>query len=250
MTTGLETAILIAIFLLTSIVGVVTGSNSLIAVPAMFQFGIEPRVAVATNMFALVFMAIGGTIPFARAGKIEVKKLWPLLLLTAVGSIIGAALVGFMTDATMRIVVSVAMFAVAIFIALDRSKGAATESVRSLAISASYLGTFLLAIYGGLFSGGYVTMLTALLVATFGMKFSEAVASTKLLNVVSSSVAAAVFVWQGLVDLRLGVILGITMFVGGYIGGYYASKMDEVWLRRIFLVAVFALAIKTIYDII
>lgn len=250
MTTGLETAILIAIFLLTSIVGVVTGSNSLIAVPAMFQFGIEPRVAVATNMFALVFMAIGGTIPFARAGKIKVGKLWPLLLLTAVGSIIGAALVGFMTDATMRIVVSIAMLAVAIFIALDSGKGAATETVGSLGVTTSYIGTFLLAIYGGLFSGGYVTMLTALLVATFGMRFSEAVASTKLLNAVSSGVAAAVFIWQGLVDFRLGIILGITMFVGGYIGGHYASKMDEVWLRRIFLVVVFALAVKTIYDII
>ena len=42
--------ILVAVFFATSVVGVVTGSNSLIAVPVMFQFGIEPRVAVATNM--------------------------------------------------------------------------------------------------------------------------------------------------------------------------------------------------------
>ena len=64
-------AVLIIVFFLTSVVGVVTGSNSLIAVPAMFQFGIDPRVAVATNMFALVFMSVGGTIPFLRQGKIE-----------------------------------------------------------------------------------------------------------------------------------------------------------------------------------
>jgi len=250
MINGLEAAILIFIFLVTSMIGVVTGSNSLIAVPAMFQVGIEPRVAVATNMFALVFMAIGGTIPFARAGKIKVGKLSNLLMLTAVGSIIGAVLVGFIADSTMRIIVSIAMFVVAIFIAIDHRRGAETEQPGPLLASIAYIGTFLLAIYGGLFSGGYVTMLTAMLVATFGMRFSEAVASTKLLNVVSSSVAAAVFIWQGLVDFRLGIILGITMFVGGYIGGYYASKMNEVWLKRIFLAAVFALAIKTIYDII
>jgi len=41
--------ILIVVFFLTSVVGVVTGSNSLIAVPVMFQFGIDPKVAVGTG---------------------------------------------------------------------------------------------------------------------------------------------------------------------------------------------------------
>ena len=58
--------VLVVVFFLTSVVGVVTGSNSLIAVPAMFQVGVEPRVAVATNMFALVFMSVGGSLPFVR----------------------------------------------------------------------------------------------------------------------------------------------------------------------------------------
>src|SRR6476661_9025516 len=86
--------ILIAVFFLTSVVGVVTGSNSLIAVPAMFQFGIEPRVAIATNMFALVFMAVGGTIPFVRQKKIDYRKVTPLIILTVISSAIGALLVG------------------------------------------------------------------------------------------------------------------------------------------------------------
>ncbi len=55
-------ALLALLFFLTSAVGVVTGSNSLITVPAMFQFGIDPKVAIATNMFGLTFMAIGATV--------------------------------------------------------------------------------------------------------------------------------------------------------------------------------------------
>ena len=87
----------IIVFFLTSIIGVVTGSNSLIAVPAMFQVGVDPREAVATNMFALVFMSIGGTIPFLRQGKIEFKKISPLLVITVISSALGAAIVGFIT---------------------------------------------------------------------------------------------------------------------------------------------------------
>ena len=110
--------------------------------------------------------------------------------------------------------------------------------------------TFLLGIYGGLYSGGYVTVLTATLVEFFGMRFSEAVASTKLINVVSSTIATGVFMWQGLVDYKLGIVLGITMFFGGYIGAHYATKLNDVWLKRIFLTTVFVLALKTIYDFI
>jgi len=38
------------------------------------------------------------------------------------------------------------------------------------------------------------------------------------------------------------------MFAGAYVGAHYASKMNEVWLKRIFLGAVVFLAIKTLYD--
>ncbi len=243
--------LLIVIFFLTSIIGVVTGSNSLITVPVMFQFGIEPRVAVATNMFGLIFMAIGSTIPFLRQGTIDVQKISPLLILTAVSSAIGAALVGFITDQNIKLIVSGAMILVAIFILFNRDSGVEhTGEVSRRALVLTFVLTFLLGVYGGLYSGGYVTVLTATLVAFFGMKFSEAVASTKLINVVSSTIATAVFMWQGLVDYRLGIILGVTMFVGGYVGAHYATKINEVWLKRIFLTTVFVLALKTIYDFI
>ena len=84
--------VLVIVFFLTSVVGVVTGSNSLIAVPVMFQFGIDPKVAVATNMFGLVFMAVGGTIPFVRQGKIDYRKVSPFIVLTLISSAIGALL--------------------------------------------------------------------------------------------------------------------------------------------------------------
>ena len=54
-----EVIALIVIFFVTSVVGVVTGGNSLITVPVMLSFGIEPCTAVATNMFALTFLSFG-----------------------------------------------------------------------------------------------------------------------------------------------------------------------------------------------
>ena len=57
-------------------------------------------------------------------------------------------------------------------------------------------------------------MLTAAFVVFFGMTFLQAVATTKIINVFSSGVATLVFIWRGVVDLKLGVILGPPCFWG------------------------------------
>ena len=240
--------ILVVIFFVTSVVGVVTGSNSLITVPAMFQFGIDEKVAVATNMFGLTFMAIGGTIPFLRAGTIEFRRVWTLAGLTAVASAFGAALVGLITNQGIKVVVVVAMVVVVLFTLVkpDFAKGVKPEIHAAVGMAA----VFLLGIYGGLYSGGYVTVLTPTLVAFYGMSYAQSIAATKLINVFSSGIATIVFIWQGLVDYRLGVILGVTMFAGAYIGAHYASKMNEIWLKRIFVTTVILLAFKTTVDLI
>ena len=156
--------VLVLIFFLSSVVGVVTGSNSLITVPAMFQIGVDPRVAVATNMFGLVFMSIGGTIPFVRQRKIDYSKLSPFIILTLISSAIGALLVGLISGPGIKLIVSIAMIAVALFTLLKRDAGVGLEHKPvEHAVLITYVLVFLLGIYGGLFSGGYTTILTAVL---------------------------------------------------------------------------------------
>jgi uncharacterized membrane protein YfcA len=110
--------------------------------------------------------------------------------------------------------------------------------------------TFVLGVYGGFFSGGYVTLLTAAFVALFGMTFMQAISTTKVVNIFSSLVATLIFTWRGLVDYRLGIVMGVVMFAGALIGGRVALRLSNAWLRRIFLTAVIALALKTLlYDL-
>ncbi len=244
--------ILLLLFFVTSVIGVVTGSNSLITVPVMFQFGIDEKVALGTNMFGLTFMSIGASIPFIRAGKVEFERLSPLIVLTIIGSALGAALVGVITNQGIKLMVSVAMVAVVVFTFFDRTKKSAGPDVAEISpakVVLTYLLTFLLAIYGGIYSGGYVTVLTAVYVAFFGMTYGGSIAVTKVINVFSSAIATAIFMWNGLVDYRLGVLLAVTMFAGAYAGAHFVTKMNDRVLRVIFVSTVFLLAGKTLYDI-
>jgi hypothetical protein len=242
---------LFLLFFATSVVGVVTGSNSLITVPAMFQFGVEPRVAVATNMFGLTFMAVGGALPFVGQGAFARDKLPPLIGLTLAGSLLGALLVFVAPAQKLPLIVSLAMIAVTIF-TLWRGKASETATPATPAqIGLAYALAFALAVYGGFYSGGYVTLLTALFVGMFRLKFVEAVATTKLVNVFSSGIATLVFMWRGLVDYRLGALLAAAMFAGAFVGARVALQLNELWLRRIFVATVLLLALKILlYDVI
>jgi uncharacterized membrane protein YfcA len=240
--------LLIILFFVTSAIGVVTGSNSLITVPAMFQFGIDPRVAVATNMFGLTFLSIGGAIPFFGKNVFDRKRLPVFLILTLIGSTLGALLVGLISSKTMPLVVSISMIFVTVFSLVKRNVGVEKNENPSMTIEIlTYCLTFVLGIYGGLYSGGYVTILTAIYTALLGMTFTEAVANTKLINVFSSLIATIVFAWQGLIDYQLGLVLAITMFVAGLFGAKFVTKMSDIWLRRIFLTSVIALALKILF---
>ena len=235
-----------AVFFLTSSVSVVTGSTSLITVPALIAFGVEPHVAVATNMLALIFMSAGGSLPFAYRGVIE-RRVLPLgIVLTVVGSGIGAVLLLRIPTKALQLTIAVAMIAVTAFSSFRRDSGTNQRPVSSVRDVGGYMLTFILAVYGGFFSGGYVTMLTAVFVLLFGLTFLQAVATTKVINIFSSLVATGIFAWRGVVDFKLGLVLGLAMFLGAVMGGHVATRLSAVWLRRIFLAAVIALATKMV----
>ena len=104
----------------------------------------------------------------------------------------------------------------------------------------------MLGIYGGFFSGGYVTLLTAAYVMLFRMTFIQAIATTKFINIFSSLIATLIFASQRIVDYKLGLVLGLAMFVGGLIGGQLSLRLSNVWLQRIYLTVVAILVVITL----
>ncbi|MEH2036863.1 sulfite exporter TauE/SafE family protein [Nostoc sp.] len=246
----IQLLLLIAIFFLTSVISVITGSTSLITVPVMLQLSIEPRIALATNMLALTFMSVGGTLPFIGKKAIDRSRLPIMILLTLLGSIIGALLVLVVPAKSMPLIISILMIVVTVFSITNRNAGIVSRKGKPSPIAeiGGYLATFVLGVYGGFFSGGYVTMLTAAYVRLFQMTFVQAIANTKFINIFSSLIATIIFFTQGIVDYQLGIILSITMFIGGVVGSRVALKLSNIWLRRIFLTTVIALALKTLLD--
>ena len=244
---GMPLLWLILIFVATSAVSVVTGSTSLITVPAMLQFHIEPVRACNQYVRTHVYERRWRISISTRPGR-QSEETSPIISLTLAGSIIGAFLLLLIPTRSVPVIVSAAMIGIAIFSLVYRKSGMQDVSVipSESAEFTGYALTFLLGIYGGFFSGGYVTILTAVYVTVFRLSFLEAIATTKLMNVFSSAVATTVFMLHGLANYRLGVILGVAMFGGAVLGARFAIRLGNLWLRRIFLTAVWVLGLKAL----
>ena len=161
-------------------------------------------------MFALIFLSLGGALPFLKGKVLPRKRLPALICLTLVGSVLGAFLLLIMPSKTMPLVISGAMILVAVFLIAQRNRGlsAPSEFPSRHMEAAGYDTTFVLGIYGGFFSGGYVALLTAAYVGFFCMTFLEAVGVTKVLNIFSSLIATAIFAREGIINWEAGIVLG------------------------------------------
>lgn len=239
-----QIVLLMVMMLVTGAVGAITGGNSLINVPLMITAGMSPRQAVATNMFAVMFMTISATARFARAGMLRGRLLLPLALITVVTSAVGAQIAVKLPEGVVKIVVGISMAALVLFIALyRRSQPPAPSRGRRMV---GFIGTTVLGFYGGFFSGGYTTLMTVLCTVCFSLTMMESVAVTKPINLVSCAAASVVFFAGGIIDWRVGLPLAGANLVGGWLGAHAALKGGDRFVRILFLGTVAALALKLI----
>lgn len=126
---GAKFIILIVVFFVTSLVSVVTGSTSLITVPVMIGLGIETHVAIATNMLALTIMSVGGSLPFVGKGILGQRLLLPAIVLTVIGSGLGAWVLVAVPLRALQVIIAIAMMVVAAFSLLNTNLGGASPGV-------------------------------------------------------------------------------------------------------------------------
>jgi uncharacterized membrane protein YfcA len=142
------------------------------------------------------------------------------------------------------------MAALVVFIAVHRKNSTPVASTRGRRW-AGFIGTTLLGVYGGFFSGGYTTLMTVLCTVCFGLTMMESVAVTKPINLLSCVAASAVFFASGLIDLRVGIPLAAANLLGGWLGAHAALKGGDRFVRLLFLATVAVLAGKLlVWDLI
>jgi uncharacterized protein len=229
-------------------VDAVVGGGGLIQLPALLVGlpGYAPIHVLATNKLASVCGTSTSAATYYQRVRPDPKTFVPLMLFAFGGSAAGAALASHLSSDVFRPIVLVALVLVGAWVLFRPTLGDETvlrhDAGRHLLI-ASGIGAAV-GLYDGALGPGTGSFFVIALVGLLGYSFLDGSAKAKLANVATNLAALVVFIPQGAVLWRLGLIMGACNLVGGYAGARTAVARGAGFVRIFFLIVVAGFTIR------
>ena len=244
----LQVVALLAVGALAGFVNVVAGGGSLLTMPLLIFLGLPETVANGTSRLAILTQSVTAVTTFHRAGRIDRALLARFVPPALLGAGLGAYGATQLADASFRDILGWVMLGCAAFVVLNPQLGAAQRDAPRL--SPAWVWPTLLAIgfYGGAVQAGVGYLVLAGLVLLLRVDLVQANILKVVLVGVYTPLALAIFVWQGQVDLWLGLLLSLGQAFGGWLGAAATLKRGETFLRVMLALVVVASGLKLLID--
>lgn len=196
-----------------------------------------------------MFAGFGSTLAFHRNGKLEVQSnILPIALIT-VGAVLGVFVATQISNQQFKEIFRFMMVAM-LFALLVKPKRWLQESEKDGANKpwVTIPLFLLLGFYGGFIQMGMGVLFLVVMVLVAKYDLLEANVVKAFVVTVYTTVAVAIFQWQGLIDWKVGMLLAVGQTFGGWFTAQYASKYPraDVWAYRL-LVLVVILAIARMF---
>ena len=239
-------ALLCALVFLAGYVDAIAGGGGLISLPAYLIVGLPTHVAIATNKLSSAMGTTLTTWRFARSGYIQ----WKTAGMCVAAALIGSALVMFVADFYLRVLLLVLLPVTAVYVmrskAFDDESREALSSRRTVVISV--VVALVVGAYDGFYGPGTGTFLMLLLTGAAHMALKQAAGVTKAINLTTNITALAVFLLHGRVLIPMGLLAGVFGIGGNYLGSKSFSENGGAIARPITIVVLVVFFVKVIWD--
>lgn len=237
---------------LAGLIDSVVGGGGLIQLPALLS--VFPQAAPASLFGTNKLAAIWGTAFAARSYAKRLNLLWNIALPASAAALIfaflGARAVSLFPQELLRKALPFVLLAVAVYVYRRKSFGSETQSHgdHGSRVGLALLIGAVIGFYDGLFGPGTGSFLIFLFVRFFYLDFLQASAIAKVVNVACNFAALAWFASAGYVIWPLGLLMAGCNILGSVIGTRLALKGGTGFVRKLFLLVVGLLILKTGYD--
>ncbi len=240
-----EYLLIIGVGFLAAFLNTVGGGGSLFSVPILTFMGLPITMANATSRVAILFQnffAVGGF----RSKGVELP--WPYSLYLGLaslgGGLIGSLLASKVADAVFsKIFVGVMIFSV-ILIIYDPFKSKGEEKLNFKSQLIGGICFFFIGIYGGFIQAGIGFLVIAVLSLVNNLSLVKSNYVKVFAAIVYTGVSVAVFAYEAKIVWATGLILAIGHAMGGWYASRWSVKAGEVWIKRVMIVSVLAMAVK------
>lgn len=255
---GLETAVpgLLLLLVLTGLaagfIDAVVGGGGLLQLPVALMIpGITPVQALATNKMGSVFGTLTSAVTYYRRVHPDLRTALPMAGVALLASGAGAAVAAALPAEVFKPIVVAALIGVLVFTVAHPTMGQLTALRHTGAkhYGLAVLLGGLIGFYDGVMGPGTGSFLVIGLVSVLGYSFLAASAKAKIINLATNIGALLVFTAHGSVLWGLGLVLGMSNMLGGYIGARTAVAKGSSFIRVIFFAVVSVLILKLGWDI-
>ena len=229
-------------------VDAVVGGGGLIQLPALL-LGLphaSPVQVLATNKLGSICGTSVSSVTYFRRVRPDPRTFLPLMLFAFLGSAAGAVVASQIPKEAFRPIVLAALVVVGSYVVLRPSLGEVTTlRFAGRHHTAAAIGTGLVVgFYDGALGPGTGSFFVISLVGLLGYSFLEGSAKARLANWATNLAALAVFVPQGAVLWKVGLLMGAANLVGGYLGARTAVARGSAFVRIFFIVVVSAFVVR------
>lgn len=242
---------LLLLFLAAFIAGFIdsiAGGGGLITLPAMLIAGIPPLQTLGTNKLQSMFGAGSATIAYARKGHVDLRSQLPMAALAGLGGALGAILATIVPGDVLRALMPFLLVAIAAYFALKPNLSDVDRHQRMTPFLFGVTFVPLIGFYDGVFGPGTGSFFMLAFVSLAGFGMLKATAHTKLLNLSSNVGAFLVFLANGVVLWKVGLLMGLGQFLGAQAGSRLAMRNGARLIKPLLIVTCVALAVKLLMD--
>jgi uncharacterized membrane protein YfcA len=237
---------------LAGLVDAVVGGGGLIQLPVLFSvFPKEvPATLLGTSKLAGIFGTSAAAVNYARRVKVAWSAAAPAALAAFALSFAGAYTVTKVPGDFVRALLPCLLLAVAVYTFRKKDFGSIHAPVHSgMTERMVAIGTgACIGFYDGFFGPGTGSFLIFLYVRFFGFDFLSASAAAKVVNVACNLSALMWFGYSGHLLWQLGLLMAVCQVAGSLVGTKLAIRHGSAFVRKLFLVVVSVLILKTTYD--
>jgi uncharacterized protein len=231
------------------IVNAVAGGGTLITFPLLTALGVPALSANITNTVALCPGYLGGTWAQRREIKEHSRRLIPLLILAVGGGVAGGVLLLKTGEKRFTALIPWLILFATILIAIQPVAKKLIAGRKGSGHSHEFISfAFILfpaTLYGGYFGAG----VSIIILAALGLMYNESITSLNALKQLMSlciNVAAAMFfLFSGLINWPVAIVMAAGAIAGGYLGGRLAAKISPAVLR--WAVVIIGLSVSLYY---
>ncbi|KRW59880.1 TSUP family transporter [Pseudomonas sp. TTU2014-080ASC] len=240
--------ILAGVAFLAGFIDAIAGGGGLLTLPALLTVGLPPHLALGTNKLCATFGSATAAFTFYRRKLFDPTHWRNALAGTAIGALLGALIAHWLPSQWLNQLLPIVVFACGLYLLFAKTPTTIHSTDAPIARKRQWPQGLSLGFYDGVAGPGTGAFWTVSTLLMYPLDLVRASGVARSMNFVSNACALSVFIFSGQVAWLVGLIMGLTLMLGAYLGARTAIGGGAKFIRPVFILVVLALTLRLVWQ--